>query len=108
MYKRDIKNVRYEDEYVANTFISSSDQEKEKYAQQDNGRRYGNFERTITHLLLDFNPHFLELDAKWVDMLIEEESDMKDDNGWCNLIHLFKSEKLDGFDFGCKRFQNLL
>ena len=33
---------------------------------------------------------------------------MKDRDGWCNLIFLFASEKLDDFDFRCRRFQELL
>ena len=64
--------------------------------------------RTITHLLLKYRPRFLMLDAKWVDALLKAEADMKDDAGKCSLVHLFMSEKLDGFDFGCRRFRELL
>ena len=48
------------------------------------------------------------LDAKWVDALLAAEEDSKDNNGMCNLMYLFKSEKLYNFDFGCWRFQKLL
>ena len=68
------------------------------------GHRYGEYESTITHLLHWFNPRFLELDARWIDALIEAEGDMKDKSGWCNLMYLFMSEKLDDFDFSCRRF----
>ena len=55
-----------------------------------------------------YHPRFLILDAKRVDALLAAEGDSKDNNGMCNLMHLFRSEKLDNFDFGCRRFQELL
>ena len=54
------------------------------------------------------NPRFLELDARWIDALIEAEGDMKDKYGNCNLMYLIMSRKLDDFDFSCKRFKELL
>ena len=75
--------------------------------QLETGHRYYN-EWTITHLLHQYYPRFLELDSRWVDALIEAEGDMKDKYGRCNLMYLFMSEKLDDFDFRCRRFQKLL
>ena len=45
--------------------------------QLEAGRRYYD-EMTITHLLHECHPRFLELDARWVDALLEVEGDMKD------------------------------
>ena len=87
--------------------MSASDQLKEAYVQLEAGHRYYD-EIMITHLLHKYNPRFLELDARWVDALIEAEGDMKDEDGLCNLMFLFMSDKLDDFDFGCRRFQELL
>ena len=33
---------------------------------------------------------------------------MKNEDGLCNLMYLFESQKLNDFDFGCRRFQELL
>ena len=59
-------------------------------------------------MLHRYNPRFLELDSRWVDALIEVEGNMKDKYGYCNLMYLIISSKLDNFDFGCRRFQELL
>ena len=50
---------------------------KEAYVQLEAGRKYID-EMTIAHLLYDDYPRFLELDARWVDALLEAEWDMKD------------------------------
>ena len=42
-------------------------------------------------MLHEYHPRFLELEAKWVDALIEAEEDMKDEDGNCNLMFLFRS-----------------
>ena len=70
--------------------MSATDNAKEAYVQLEAGYKYGD-ERTITHLLLEYHPRFLELDARWVDALIEAEGDMKDTYGNCNLMFLFMS-----------------
>jgi len=72
------------------------------------GYRYGEYESTITHLLHWFHSRFLELDARWIDALIEAEGDMKNRIGKCNLVYLFASKRHNDFDFGCRRFQELL
>ena len=89
-------------------FMSAPNQLKEAYIQLEAGHRYEGCEWTITHLLHWFYPRFLELDSRWVDALIETEGDMKDKDGYCNLMYLFKSRKLDDFDFSCRRFMELL
>ena len=92
-----------------NIFMSASDQLKEAYARLEAGRKHN--EMTITHFLHLSHPRFLELDAKWVDALLEAErdyDDFGDFNDLNSLALLFKSKKLDDFDFGCKRFQALL
>ena len=68
------------------------------------GRKFEDDGRTITHFLHWFNPRFLELDARWVDALIETEGDIRNKYGEFNLKYLLISVKLDNFDFGCKRF----
>ena len=50
---------------------------KEAYILLEAGRTYYN-EMTITHLLLYFDPRFLELDEWWVDALIEAECNVTD------------------------------
>ena len=60
--------------------MSASNQLKEAYAQLEVGRRY-NDKMTITHMLHWHHPRFLELDARWVDALVEAEGDMKDKYG---------------------------
>ena len=57
--------------------MSATNQLKEAYVQRATGRRY-NYETTITHLLLEFYPRFLELNARWVDALLEAEEDLED------------------------------
>ena len=42
------------------------------------GNKYGDYENTITHLLLRDNPRFLYLDEPWVDALLEAEGDRRD------------------------------
>ena len=49
--------------------------------QQAAGRKFGEYETTITHLLLRYHPRFLELNARWVDALLEAEEDLKDKFG---------------------------
>ena len=88
--------------------MSASDELKETYTQQAACHQYGEHARTITHLLHWFNPCFLELEAKWVDALLEAENDERDKFGYCNLVFLFRSKKLKNFDFDCYRFQKLL
>ena len=93
---------------IADIFMSATNQLKEAYVQLEAGHRYGEYERMITHMLHWFHPRFLELDAKWVDALIEAEGDMKSTFGNYNLTYLLMSEKLDNFDFSCRRFKELL
>ena len=71
--------------------MSASDQLKEAYVQQEAGRRYY-YDKAITHLLHEYCPRFLELDARWVDALLEVEGDMEDNHWWCNLMCLFRSD----------------
>ena len=75
--------------------------------QLEAGRKYY-YERTITHMLHWDHPRFLELEIKWVDELLGIEWDMKNFSGWCNLMYLFRSYGLYDFDFGCRRFRELL
>ena len=91
----------------AECFMSLPDQAKEAYAWLEAGRRY-QYGWTITHLLHQCQPSILELGAPWVDALLEAEWDLRDGYGWCGLMYLLRSDELDGFDFGCRRFQALL
>ena len=43
---------------------------------------------TITHLLLLHHPQILEIDALWIDALLEAEYDMMDAEGRCSLMFL--------------------
>ena len=63
---------------------------------------------TITHILHKYHPRFLELDARWVDALLETEEGVIDRFARRSLMFLFKSYELDDFDFKCKRFRELL
>ena len=83
--------------------MSAPIQLKEAYVQLETGRRYDR-EMTITHHLHLSHPRFLKLDVRWVDALIEAEGDAKNNYGYCNLMYLFASDKLDDFDFSCRRF----
>ena len=89
-------------------FISAPNPLKEAYVRLEAGRRYKINEHTITFQLHQYFPRFLELDARWVDALLEAEGDMKNNVGDCSLMYLFWSKRLDNFDFGCSRFQELL
>ena len=92
----------------AEIFMSAATQLKEAYVQRETRRRYGECEDTIAHLLYDDYPRFLELDARWVDALLEAEGDMRDQRGNRSLMMALMSQRLDGFNFDCKRFQALL
>ena len=70
--------------------MSTTFQLKTMYTQLKAGHRYC-LEKTITNLLHQFHPRFLELDAQWVDTLLETEWDLKDEHEWCNLICLIIS-----------------
>ena len=60
--------------------MSASDQIKEAFIRLDEGHRcYEN--KTITHMLHEHHPRFLELNARWVDVLLEAEGNMKDKDG---------------------------
>ena len=74
----------------ANIFITSTNILKGAYAQKLAGYKYSDG-RTITHLLHQYYPSFLELNFKWVDVLLEVEGDIINDNGWSSLIYLILS-----------------
>jgi len=100
--KSDMKYSIYDVDCCA-IFMSATNQLKEAYVQLNAGYRNYN-ELTIMHTLHLYHLRFLELDARWVGALIEAEEDMKDEDGNCNLMFLFRSEKFYDFDFRCRRF----
>jgi len=54
-----------------NIFMFAPNQPKEAYVQLETGRRYGEHKSTITDILHQYHPRFLELDVRWIDALIE-------------------------------------
>ena len=55
----------------------------------DTPKKFDGF--TITHLLLLYNPHFLEFDLPWVDALLNEEIDAIGKYGLTSLSCLLQS-----------------
>ena len=63
---------------------------------------------TLTHILLMISPTFLELDEKWVNLLLAAELNLNDGDETCCLQQLLFSKKLNYFNFDCIRFRELL
>ena len=61
----------------------------------------------MTSLLLQHQLRILEVDEPWIDELMGVESDAKDDDGYCCLHSLLRSEELEDFNFECPRFAKL-
>ena len=88
--------------------MSATKELKEAYIKDKSGQRYNKDGATMMQLLLLYSPRFLELDALWIDALVEAQQDARDSNGWSCLMYLLCSRMLGDFDFGCRRFQALL
>ena len=62
----------------------------------------------MTHLLSYFAPGFLELHERWVDAMLDTQSDCRDSEGASCLMYLLKSPVLYEVDLKCVRFRELL
>ena len=61
-------------------FMSKTQQEREAYVSTNGGMmRYD--KETMTNLLLKISPSFLELDERWVDLLLEVEIEILNEDG---------------------------
>ena len=75
--KKKLQGAKKDTDQYATAFMNAADQVKEAYVKLEAGHIY-HYKRTITLMLHRYNPGFLELDARWVDALLEVEWDMKD------------------------------
>ena len=63
---------------------------------------------TMSQLLVFYSPRILELQERWVDLLLEAEGALDGKDGMCLISCLFRSRKLQKFNFSCERFKKLL
>ena len=76
----------------AEKFIAVSNNLKEACVKLEAGSKYGEYEKTITHMLHRYYPRFLEFEARWVDALLKEEWEIKDKFCRYNLMFLLMSD----------------
>ena len=88
MWLSEESEILYE---IAQKFMNMENEAKDLYIKRihDTVKKFDGF--TITHLLLLFNPRFLELDLPWVDSLLNEEIDIIGKYGLTSLACLLQS-----------------
>ena len=93
---------------IIKNFVNLKSHAKENYSYLAKISPMNYDELPMLHLLIFYVPRILELQERWVDLLIEAEGALDGKGGMCLISCLFRSRKLQKFNFNCKRFKKLL